>query len=251
MSVYLAGPSSDALARKRTAHVWMASLDVSDAVLDDLFTVLSADERSRASRFVFERDRRAHIAAHGLLRYLLSDYTALPPAGLRFMEGPRGKPALAEDAEGLEFNLSHTAGFACFGITRGAPIGVDVERIRPLDDLDTLARHNFAPSEVEELETLAGDCRVTGFFNCWTRKEAYVKAVGDGLSCPLDGFEVTLAPGAPARLRRIEHSEIAAAHWSLYAFSPVGGVLTAAAVRARNVTFEPGWIYSERSRIAR
>jgi MbtH protein len=81
---------------------------------------------------------------------------------------------------------------------------VDVERIRPLDDLDNLARHNFAASEVAELDTLTGEGRLTGFFNCWTRKEAYVKAIGDGLSCPLDSFEVTLAPGDAARIRRIE-----------------------------------------------
>lgn len=251
MPVYLAGPSADGLARRRTAHVWTASLDVSDAVLGAFLAVLSEDECKRADRFAFERDRRAHIATHGLLRYLLSDYTAFPPAALRFQVGSRGKPTLSDEFEGLEFNLSHTAGLACFAVTRGTPIGVDVERIRPLDDLDNLARHNFAASEVAELDTLTGEGRLTGFFNCWTRKEAYVKAIGDGLSCPLDSFEVTLAPGDAARIRRIERSEIAAAHWSVHAFNPLAGVIAAAAVPTRNVTFEFGWIYSERSRIAR
>jgi 4'-phosphopantetheinyl transferase len=181
-------------------HIWRISLDIAPAALACRWQVLSEDERQRADRFRFDRDRRRFIAAHSALRHILSGYVGAPPHTLRFDVNGYGKPTLAWPAGRLEFNLSHAGKWAVTVVAAHA-VGVDIERIR--EDFATyeIAERFFAPEEVRELLALPADERVKAFFLCWTRKEAYIKARGQGLSIPLDSFAVSLDPDRPRLLR--------------------------------------------------
>ena len=240
MLLDLQGPAPAALDAPCTAHVWSVSLAVCDATLEALRAILSPDECARADRFVFERDRRAFTVSHGALRQVLARYARRDPAALCFGERRRGKPWLHDSPDGLEFNLSHSGGHALVGVTRNAAIGVDVEAHRPMQDMYSLARHCFAADEVRELQALPLERHVQAFYNAWTRKEAYIKATGEGLACPLESFEVTMAPGEAARLRSINGSAVEAARWSMHAFSPAPGVTAAVVIGGRNFTLQHG-----------
>jgi 4'-phosphopantetheinyl transferase len=241
MAFELHGPALESIG-PGTADLWFASLDVDDEALGSMRRCLSTTEQRRADRFVFDRDRTAFIASHAALRQVLARYLGCAAADVEFGEAPQGKPFLRmAGAEGLEFNLSHSGGFACIGVTRGAAIGVDIEAVRNLDDMPLLARQCFAPAEVDALEQLPPAVRLYGFFNAWTRKEAYIKATGAGLSCPLESFEVTLAPGDEPRIRVIDGSAGKAARWSLRAVVPMPGLLAAMAVDGIVHTMRCGW----------
>lgn len=203
--------------RPRRVHVWRASLEFEPERLGRFAQTLSDDERARAQRFLFERDRNSFIAARGILRDLLARYVGCAPRDLEFIYGPQGKPALSDGntSNPFRFNLSHSHGLAVLAVTRESEIGVDVEKIKPERAGEELARRYFSPAEVEELLALPADQRAEGFFLCWTRKEAYVKALGEGLRFPLDRFRVSLSPGQPAQLYRD-----AGARWSVKAFDP-------------------------------
>ena len=181
-------------------HVWAARLDAQPEAV--LCIPLSTDERERGRRFHFERDRRRFVVSHGLLRVLLGRYLQVDPAGLVFAYGPRGKPSLAGRDE-LRFNLSQSGELALLAFARGCELGIDIEQERPLPELEDIARNYFSAREGAELLGLRADEREAAFFRCWTRKEAFIKATGDGLSRPLDAFDVTLAPGEPARLLHV------------------------------------------------
>lgn len=216
-------------------HLWLLPLDHSTRPHADLATSLSPDERARAARFHFDLDRRRFEAARGLLRWMLGLYLGVAPADLRFAYGQHGKPSIANVGRGrvLEFNLSHSGTWALLGVTRGLPIGVDVEVLRDVADCSGIVRANFAPSEAAELFALPRALQPAAFFAGWTRKEAYVKAVGGGLAVPLDGFEVSLDPRLPARLRTLAGSEEAARAWTLWGFEPLAGAWCAVAARGR------------------
>jgi 4'-phosphopantetheinyl transferase len=214
-------------------HAWIASLDVSAGALDGFRAALSTDELARAARFHFDRDRAHFTAARGMLRRLLADYLETAPAGLSFVYGEHGKPALAApwDATGLRFNLSHSHGYALYACTTGREIGCDIEQFR--DDVlgDRIADRFFSPAENADLNALPAEARTQGFFNCWTRKEAWIKARSHGLSLPLDSFDVTLAPGEPARLLATRPDAGEAARWSLIALDAPPGFAAAIAVQ--------------------
>jgi 4'-phosphopantetheinyl transferase len=182
-------------------HVWRLALD---QPTDKFLDLLEADEQSRANRFHFEKDRRHFVVAHGVLRLLLGRYLASDAKALRFSYGPYGKPALdGEHRESrLRFNMSHSRDVGLYAITEAREIGVDVEYMRADFTSDEIARRFFSAVEVESLCGLPEEGRVEGFFRCWTRKEAYIKATGRGLSQALDGFDVTLRPGERAALLR-------------------------------------------------
>jgi 4'-phosphopantetheinyl transferase len=188
-------------------------LDVPLAVAARLRGLLSAEERARSGRFVFERDRHRYVAAHGRLREILAGYVGAAPASLTFASSPSGKPALAEPRTELRFNLSHSRGLALVAVTRGREVGVDLEAIRAVEDLDDLAASCFSPAETRALAAVPEGSRLEAFFDGWTRKEAFVKLLGDGLSRPLDSFDVTLGPGEPARLLRVAGAR--AADWAI------------------------------------
>jgi 4'-phosphopantetheinyl transferase len=193
-------------------HVWTSRLDVPPSQLESLGRTLSRDEHERAARFHFDRHRAAFIAARATLRSILGDYLGAAPQDVSFEYGPNGRPSLASGD--LEFNTSHSGALAVVGITRRHRIGIDVEHCRDLEYV-TLAEHFFAAQEITELQSLADEERPQGFFNCWTRKEAYVKALGEGLSFPLDEFAVSLRPGAAPALLWSSRGPEEASRWQI------------------------------------
>jgi 4'-phosphopantetheinyl transferase len=203
----------------RAVHVWPVSIQGPIAVVDQFCSLLSADETARAARFRFEHLQHSFILARGALRILLGRYLNTPPCDLGFRYGAKGKPALAEPA-GLQFNASHSCDLALFAFTMDCELGVDIEAVRSMPDRDDIARRFFCAEETTELMTLPAGERDQGFFLCWTRKEAYIKATGEGLSAPLDAFRVTLRPGESARMIHLERDPIAAQAWSLHDLTP-------------------------------
>ncbi|BDI28185.1 hypothetical protein CCAX7_002360 [Capsulimonas corticalis] len=175
------------------AHVWGVALDDARLPLDALAATLNAAERARAARFKFARDRDAFVIAHGALRAILCGYLGLEAHEIVFQEGAHGKPELSGGMAGsLRFNLSHTHGAALVGVTRNARIGVDIERIREDTPILELARRFFHPDEARALEQTPSDQQLSAFFTTWTRKEALVKAHGDGIAHLLQVFAVTI-----------------------------------------------------------
>ena len=193
---------------------------------------LTTDECQRAERYVFEKDRTHFAVARGLLRVLLGRYLRQEPQHLRFTYGPHGKPALATDTgrAPLCFNVSHSHGLALYAVTRGREVGVDVERIRPEIAQEKIAERFFSRREVTVLRALPTSLQAAAFFACWTRKEAYIKAKGEGLALPLGQFDVSLAPGEPAMLLRTAWDPQEAACWALQDLAPAPGYRAAVAV---------------------
>jgi 4'-phosphopantetheinyl transferase len=210
------GPEPSVPLANREVHLRTVVLEQPAEVCDRLFALLSGDERRRAARFMFDRDRRAYIVCRGTLRLALGEYLARPAASLRFVYGTRGKPALHR--KDVEFNVSHAAGIGVFAFARAGAVGVDVESLDRTVEFEELATRFFSEVEARELTSIPESMRAEAFFNCWTRKEAYIKAVGEGLACPLDSFAVSLLPGAPPAMRWIRGEDAKA--WRLAAFRP-------------------------------
>lgn len=204
-------------------HVWFARLE---RPVEALRGLLAADEQARAARFYFEKDRRHYVAARGILRQLIGRYLAVAPQQAAFAYAEKGKPYLADNPD-FGFNVAHSHGAALLAFGRRRALGVDLELVRPLEDGERIARRFFSAWEVAQYTAVSPAKRPQAFFNCWTRKEAYIKAIGDGLSCPLDSFDVTLTPGEPARLLRVGGSETAAARWQLESLTPAAGFVGA------------------------
>ena len=203
-------------------HAWKAPLVASEHEYVTLQQVLPLDERERAGRFYFEKDRRRWTIAHGILRILLARYLNSNPSELRFVINSYGKPALAPQfaATGLQFNLSHSAEMALYAFTYHRQVGIDVEYMRKDIEWELLARSHFSPGEYAALQALPSSLQTEAFFLCWSRKESYIKAKGMGLSIPLDQFDVSLVPGEPAALLGSREEAQAAAHWSLHPLNP-------------------------------
>lgn len=212
-----------------SVDIWTVALRPQPSFLTVLENVLCEAERERASRFHFAKDRQAHIAAHGALRHILASYLHCPPAGIQFSEGTNGKPSVL----GVRFNLSHSADLALIAVTQEHEVGVDVEHIDPRRADLNVAQRFFSPAENYILMSLTIEQQTEAFFNCWTRKEAYLKAIGLGLSVPLDSFDVSLAPGEPARLLRG-----ADARWRLRSLAPAPSYIGALAIDADTETID-------------
>jgi len=184
----------------RDIHVWYAALQ-NDEDAERLEPLLSTDELQRANRFRFAEHRRRFVIARGCLRRLLGEYLQSDARELFFAYSAEGKPSLdVRHRTDLRFNVSHSGEIAAYAFTLGRNIGIDVELMRRDVDVDEIPKRFFSCAEQQSMSTLQGEAKVQGFFNCWTRKEAYVKAVGTGLSLPLGDFDVSLLPGEPARL---------------------------------------------------
>jgi 4'-phosphopantetheinyl transferase len=212
-------------------HVWRVNLNEPSTVVDSMLRVLTSDERNRAERFHFERDRDHFIVSRGTLRKLLGHYLHVEPGRVRICYGPFGKPALAQEYKnaGLHFNVSHSRGLALFAFSRGLELGIDLEFVREDFATDDIASKFFAPGEVEKLRTIQPHLRAEAFFTCWTRKEAYIKAVGKGLSLPLDEFEVSFSPDEAPAVLTVKDKMMDAARWSLRDLSPGPGFVAAIA----------------------
>jgi 4'-phosphopantetheinyl transferase len=213
------------------AHVWAVRLDPAPERVEQLGRSLSEDEWARANRFRFEKHRRQYVVGRGALRTLLAAYTGTRPELIRFHYGPRGKPFLESPAAGdLQFNLSNSDELALVGFVRGPEIGVDVEYLKPMPDCEQISERFFSESERQVLRGIPFPLKEEAFFNCWTRKEAYLKAVGEGLAAPLDSFDVTLAPGEPPRMLTLKGDAERASRWFFHHFRPAPDYVGALAI---------------------
>jgi 4'-phosphopantetheinyl transferase len=217
-------------------HVWRCRLDLDAAGLGRLWETLSIDEQDRAGRYHFPKDRDAFIAARGMLRGILSRYLGRAPEALRFEYGPHGKPCLPRDEteERLRFNLTHSHGLALCAVADRRELGVDIEYQRPELADTAIAERFFSAREVATLRSLPPGLQQAAFFACWTRKEAYLKAAGGGLTIPLDRVEVTLAPGEPATLLCTEAGPVDARRWSVRELWPGAGYTAALVVEGQD-----------------
>jgi 4'-phosphopantetheinyl transferase len=224
------------LLSRNAVHVWLADLDQPAWPRDRLIGTLSDDEQERAARFVFERDRQRFVAGRAILRSILAHYLHTTPERLRFCYGGHGKPALAPTParDGLEFNLAHSQGLALYAIALGRRVGVDLEFRRPLPGAEQIAQHFFSPREYETLRALPAADKTDAFLSCWTRKEAFIKALGTGMSQPLDGFTVTVTPGEPVELLSVEGDPHAGHRWLLCELSSDPGFVAALCVEGRD-----------------
>jgi 4'-phosphopantetheinyl transferase len=225
-------PPAELCLSSAEVHIWRAALDPPGSCVEQLQRSLSADELQRAARFHFPRDRRRFTVARGVLRDILSRYLGVPPVALEFCYSAYGKPALADLAaqESLRFNLSHAHELALFAITCGREIGVDIEYLHRTTACEQIAERFFSARERASLRAVAAEMKHQAFFNCWTRKEAYIKAHGEGLALPLDQFDVSLAPGEPAALLATRGDARDALRWSLQAIAPGPDYVAALAV---------------------
>jgi 4'-phosphopantetheinyl transferase len=222
---------------------WTVPLEGGAEVETAAHRLLSAEERERAARFYFARDRRRYVIAHAAMRVLLAAYTGSDASALRFATTGRSKPVLAAPALPLplHFNLSHSGELALLAVTTDTELGVDVEVLRPIGERDALARRFFAPDEARALSRIVPAQRDLAFFLCWTRKEAYVKAIGEGLHLPLDRFAVTLDPDQSAYFLVIGDDANEAAAWSLHHLAPAAGYVGATAIRGHPRRIA-GWV---------
>ncbi len=215
-------------------HVWRTRLDQPPSCLADYLPCLCEDERGRAMRFHFEEHRRDFIVGRTFLRTILARYLGIDRSRVRFEYSSYGKPSIVATPTSLPlfFSLTHSHRLALLAVTRKAEIGIDVEYVRSVDD--GIPERYFSPSEVAALRALPKHLQQEAFFNCWTRKEAYIKARGNGLSLALDEFDVSLAPGAPAAILDIRDGIEEPSAWKIEHLAPADGYIGAVAIRAQN-----------------
>ncbi len=219
----------DFLPNSSEVHVWAIWLKAPDEVSRAYRALLLPEEIARADRFAFDHLKRSYEVSQGALRLLLACYLRCQPRSLAFTFGPKGKPALRGGSH-LQFNLSNSVDLALYAFAVDCELGVDVERVQTMTDLEHVASRYFCEAEASELLSIGNKlARQEAFFRCWTRKEAYIKAVGTGLCLPLDQFQVTLLPDDPPRFVHIGNSAKAAAEWTLQHLDPASGYVGALA----------------------
>jgi 4'-phosphopantetheinyl transferase len=214
-------------------HVWRMALDLPEPELEALQSHLATSELARAARYHFERDRRRYLVRRGRLRIILGHCLDLEPGSLQFSYNAYGKPALAPELsdQKLYFNLSHSGEYALCAVCRGYDVGVDIERMRTDIEFEAIGERFFSTNEVAVLESVPAEARAQAFYNCWTRKEAYIKGRGEGLSIPLGSFDVSLAPGEPAALLASRWDPEDEARWRMQALIPGEGYAGALIVK--------------------
>ena len=234
-------------------HVWAVALNVPPEKNATLAATLSLEERERAKKFHYDQHRNRFIVGRGVLRVLLAGYlqgeprkpgVAISsggstisdvPARLEFAYGSQGKPRLANPQSGIHFNLAHSNDLALIAITRLGEVGVDVELVRPMPDAERIAERFFSAGEAASIRTVPAVSRDAAFFSLWTRKEAWLKATGDGISESLAKVEVTFLPNEIPRVLAIAADAVAAAEWSLLPLFPPAGFVGALAIHHREV----------------
>jgi 4'-phosphopantetheinyl transferase len=211
------------------AHAWLVAGRSFAQWAGELRACLSPEERAAERQFHFQRDRDRFAACRGILRRLAAHYLDCSASGIRIVAGEFGKPEIC--GGGLQVNVSHSNGLALLGFCREQPVGVDIERMDSGVELDRLAEQTFSGHELHRFRALPEQEKLQGFYNCWTRKEAFIKATGRGMSFPLTAFDVSLEPGAPAQLLRVEGSRRKAAAWRVFDLPPVPGFAAALVTR--------------------
>ncbi|MDT8368394.1 MAG: 4'-phosphopantetheinyl transferase superfamily protein [Longimicrobiales bacterium] len=213
-------------------HLFRVGLDVPDHRLQRLHRFLATGERARAERFHDSRDARRYVVGRATLRSVLARYLVCAPVEVVIATEASGRPIVPSACRHgpLFFNVTHAGDLALVAVTGIAPIGVDVEEIHEIAEMERLADRFFSPEESRALRELPGDLRTAAFFRCWTRKEAVLKATGEGLAGDLGRFEVTLDP-APARVVRWDGRSGRSAGWNLRHLAPAPGFVGALALR--------------------
>lgn len=222
--------------QENEVQIWSATLDVAERKIKKWELYLSPDEIQRAYRFHFAKDQNHFIIARGVLRKILSYYTGKQPYEIGFEYNKYGKPFIGHDFDGVpfRFNLSHSHGLCLYAVTAGREVGIDVECIREnFSDIE-IAERFFSPAEVAVLKSLPRELQKHAFFLCWTRKEAFIKGKGKGLSIPLDQFDVSLVPGQPATLIKTRYDRLESTRWGLYNIDWFAGYAAALAVEGQD-----------------
>lgn len=211
-------------------HIWCVPLQAEQKQLQQWWRLLSPDEQKKAERYHFEKNTRQYIQTRGILRELLGEYLDSPPKSIEFGYNEYDKPTLKSKNK-LKFNVSHSGEMALLAFNWEDEIGVDIEDSTREIEIDVVAKHFFSPNEVNTLLALPLSEQQPTFFNCWTRKEAIIKALGTGLAFPLNQFEVSMKVGSPARLLATHWDPEEAANWYMASFTPAENYIGAFAVR--------------------
>jgi 4'-phosphopantetheinyl transferase len=227
--------ANDVTIRGGEVHVWRTDLRPPARSVAVLRGILDPEERACADRFVFDEHRVRYVVAHGLLRHLLGGYLRMAPEAVRFSRARHGKPYLASHTDRgqgavLRFNLAHSGDRALIAVGVGREVGIDVEEVRRDRDLVGIAGRFFSPAEAAALKALPAHHREAGFYRCWTRKEAYMKACGEGMAMRLDSFDVLFEPDAPAALLRSERGVDEPRRWQIVELAAGAGFAAALAV---------------------
>ena len=217
---------------KNDIHIWQASLHWPRQKINDALCLLSEEEQARAKRFVMDIHRENYITSHAILREVLSYYLRCSPQDLQFRRNSHGKPYLSEllGDVNLQFNMSDSQQVAMYAITLGREVGIDVEFMKPDVHVMEIAERFFSPKEYEQLLLLPAADRLQGFYRCWTRKEAYIKAIGQGLSFPLSRFTVSLQPEKWDCLLEVDGRTDLVRPWKLFSIQSVVGYQAALAI---------------------
>lgn len=217
-------------------HIWYASLDQPWNRLQQFYKTLNLKERKKADQYLLPKDRIRFIVCRGLLRKLLGNFLRVDPAQVQFRYSACGKPELVSipGEEMIHFNLSYSHNLVVFVFTLNNPIGVDIEHVQEIPERDRIAQKFFSESENDIFHSLPEYQRTETFYKCWTRKEAFIKAVGDDRIYPPNTFDVSLAPGEPAQLLRLEGDAREASQWTIRSLTPAENYTGAFAVRANN-----------------
>jgi 4'-phosphopantetheinyl transferase len=233
-------PPQDVALRNGEIHLLCAAPSAFSHSLSRFRSLLAPPELERAAKLHFPADRDSYTIRHGLRRLLLSRYLQQDPLRIEFVYGKAGKPEIKNDGLSLFFSESHSAGLALFAVTCMSPVGVDIEWVRPIPEFDKIAAHYFSAHEVRALRNLPLDDRMTAFYSCWTSKEAYLKATGEGIGAGLNKVEITLDQSLRAVALHVTGSSRAQSTWRLQAFSPAPGYVGAVAVNG-NVPSVSQW----------
>jgi 4'-phosphopantetheinyl transferase len=238
---WLLTPKWPALAENEL-HLWRASLDISPELLDRFEKTLSTAEKDRADKFLVTHARERFIAGRGILRDLLAAYLEIEPRNVDFSYGDQGKPALSPTHKSeIRFSVSHSQSMALFAIGESSEVGVDIETVKTNFKGMEIASHFFSEEEIAALAKLPPEVQVSAFFSCWTKKEAYVKARGQGLSIPLRSFTVNFADSK--QLLKDEQGAV----WSCFGLEPAAGFLGAVVVAGENWRVKSWAVVQEKS----
>jgi 4'-phosphopantetheinyl transferase len=229
-------PPNELILEFDQVDIWRISLDLEPESVQWAESSLSVDESQRAARFHFDADRYRFLVSHACLRVVLSRYLDCKPDQVFFTVGEYGKPTLSSNLD-LDFNLSHSGDYALISVACNHKVGIDVEHFRPDLEINKVARRFFSEEENSELDGLSPEQQTRGFFNCWTRKEAYIKGHGLGLSLPLESFDVSLTPNQPAILRATRPDATIATRWTLLSLDVDHQYAGAVAVEGRDLDF--------------
>lgn len=221
-------------------HLWLVSIAAMEAQLDDLCSLLSEEEINQAERFHFEKDQKRYVVARGMLRKILSQYCQFEPEAHQFGYNQYGKPYLT-DNDWLRFNVSHSGDKILYGFTQNRELGVDIEYVKPFENAHQIVERFFSDHEKNQFRSVPDHMKNRAFLNCWTRKEAYIKALGKGMSLPLDEFSVYFMPDEPACLLETKHDIREKDRWTLQEIKVGEGYVAAVTVEGRNLDFKTQW----------